>query len=209
MYRLRRSPKLWWSLVTVVALACGFIVRQSLQATEQQATALGSKEKVYVITRNFPGGELLTTSDVSQREIPKTFLPENPLKTSPVGKVALVKLGRGEILTSARIAPDGLEGAAALLPAGMQAVAVPKGNGTPDLHRNDMVDVVVSLSRVGEGEKPALTLARGAQVLTVDERSVTLAVRPQETEKLVFGLARGEAALVLTSNIGITDKRNQ
>ena len=117
----------------------------------------------------------------------------------------------GEPLVAARLAPDGLTGAAALVPAGHRAVAVPIGPaGAPPLAVGDLVDVVavvpVDAARAGEGHgdggeeaaTPAFPLVERAAVVDVGERGRRRSRCPErDAPRVAWALANGAVVLAL------------
>jgi len=74
-----------------------------------------------------------------------------------------------------RVAPDGLHGAAALVPAGWRALAIPVAPTVIALEVGDHVDLVAGfdVAQSTTDRSPSLTVARDALVVAVDEQRVT------------------------------------
>jgi hypothetical protein len=123
-----------------------------------------------------------------------------------------------------RLAPHGSTGAAALVPPGHRAVAVPVGpTGAPPLTEGDLVDVLAvsplgppptepSPPAEGDGEsapvaegdadgprdEPAFALVEHALVVAAGERSVSVAVPQADAPAVAFAVSQGAVVLALT-----------
>jgi Flp pilus assembly protein CpaB len=127
---------------------------------------------------------------------------------APVGAVVRHPILAGEPVAPARLAPDGLTGAAALVPAGERALAVPVGPaGVPPVAVGDLVDVVTVMpgdatapaegaSGDGSGD-PAFTLVERAAVVDVAEQAVTIAVPDRDAPRVAWAVANGAVVLAL------------
>ncbi|MGH9157160.1 MAG: Flp pilus assembly protein CpaB [Acidimicrobiales bacterium] len=196
--RLRRSPVLFWTAAGAVALFTGLTVSGLAGRAAARAAALGGLEEVAVAARPVAAGEVLTAADVAVRSLPAALLPDSPPARAPRGRVALVDLAEGEVLLASRLAPEGADGLAALLPEGMRALAVPVDTAAPALRRGHRVDVLATFDTVEPAAEPTIAVATGALVIDVDEDAVTLAVSPSEAPRLAFAMARGIVTLALT-----------
>jgi hypothetical protein len=137
------------------------------------------------------------------RRLPQAAVSPGALAEPPVGSVVRQSVLTGEALVSERLAPQGLTGVAALVPAGHRAVAVPVGPvATPPVAVGDLVDVlavVPAASGPGEvaGGEPAFPLVDGAVVVDVAEQSVTLAVPEADAPRVAWTLTNGAVVLAL------------
>jgi Flp pilus assembly protein CpaB len=101
---------------------------------------------VAVATRDLAPGDVVDDGAVAVRALPMAAVASAAVSDAPVGATVRQAIPAGEPLVAERLAPDGLSGAAALVPAGHRAVAVPVGPaGRPPLAVGDLVDVVVVL----------------------------------------------------------------
>jgi Flp pilus assembly protein CpaB len=124
----------------------------------------------------------------------------------------------GEPLVAARLAPDGLTGAAALVPPGWRAVAVPLGPaGAPPLAVGDLVDVLAVMPTAGlpglgsdgagagpdgtgpdgAAQEPAFVLVERAAVVDVTDDAVTVAVPEGDAPRVAWALSNGAVVLAL------------
>jgi Flp pilus assembly protein CpaB len=111
--------------------------------------------------------------------------------------VALADLVPGEVVVRSRLAPDGRRGAAALLPEGQRAIAVPGGAGRPPLRLGDRVDVLATL---GDDSGRTVVVVTGATVLDVDDQRdlVTIAVPPDDAPSVASAVATATVTLALS-----------
>ena len=119
----------------------------------------------------------------------------------PVGAVVRQPILAGEPVAPSRLAPDGLTGVAALVPAGERAVAVAVGPaGVPPLAVGDQVDVVTVMppGATGDGgSDPAFTLVERATVVAIGEQAVTIAVPDADAPRVAWAVANGAVVLAL------------
>src|SRR5205814_10504342 len=99
----------------------------------------------------------------------------------------------GEVVVESRLAPHGVRGAAALVPPGARALAVPAGPGTPHVERGDHVDLLAVAS---EGT-PSRVVAQRATVIDATDDRVTVAVTSSEAPAVAAALARGGVTVPL------------
>lgn len=201
--RLRRRPLLFWSLAGTLALVTGVTISGLAGEAASQAERLGGLREVPVAARAIDAGAVLSPGDVAVRRLPAMSVPSGPLARSPAGHATVVPLAPGEVLLESKLAPWGLQGAAALLPPGQRALAVPTGKGALTLRRGQRVDVLVTFEAAEGGAEartePTFPVASAALVLEVGEEAVTVAVSPAEAPRVAFAVARGTVTLALTS----------
>jgi Flp pilus assembly protein CpaB len=152
-----------------------------------------------VATRDIAAGEPLDGDDVDLAERPLALVPEAALEELPIGQVAADAIAAGEVVVAARLAPMGLTGLAATLPAGSRAVAIPVEVGmAPPLSVGDRVDVLVALAPDAAGNgPPGFVVAAEALVVAVDEGAVTVAVRAPIAPRIAVALGTGAVTLAL------------
>ncbi len=154
-----------------------------------------------VATRDLSPGDVVDDGAVEVRALPSGVLGEATMAEPPVGAVVRHPILAGEPLAAVRLAPDGLTGVAALVPAGERAVAVAVGPaGVPPLVVGDLVDVVAVVAPgavdVGAGE-PAFTLVERATVVAVGEQAVTISVPDRDAPRVAWAVTNGAAVLAL------------
>ena len=193
--RARRSPAAWWSCAAVVAV---------LAVT--RVGAWGESRTVVVASGDLPPGHVVTLADVTVERWPVAVVPAGALADVPVGRTVTTPIVAGEAVVARRVAPDGLDGVAALLPEGHRAVAVPAaidgfGAGVPPLAVGDRVDVLatfdVYVDEGGSGAEPTGVVAAEALVVDVGDGAVTVAVPERDAPQVAFAAARGTVTLAL------------
>jgi Flp pilus assembly protein CpaB len=197
----RRSSFAWWATAIALALLTGLVVRTSLAAAAAGAARYGALRTVPVVVAPVAAGDVVPAGAVVRESRPGATLPFGAdLAEAWAGRTALVPLLPGEVLVASKLAPDGLRGAAALLPDGHRALAVPSGpGGRPPVAIGDHVDVLVTLADDAGGE--SFVVATAALVLAVDDRAdtVTVAVPADDAPALASAIATGAVTLALTT----------
>ena len=201
--RLARTPLAYWVAVVALAAFTASTIAGQVNRAGVQAAQYGRLRPVATAARAVEVGSVLRASDVMVRPMPASYLPEGALtKTDDVvGRTVVVPLFRGSAVVAAQLAPDGLEGVAALLPAGARAVAVPTGPATVALRRGDRVDVLATFDPPPAGEEPTFPVAEAALVVDVGPEAVAVAVAPAEAVRVAYAVAAGVVTLVLTAEV--------
>lgn len=196
---VRRSPVVWWVGVALLALTTAVVVRSSVASAAAQSARYGGLRTVPVVVRPVAAGEVVRPGALGLEPRPASTLPDAPLLDDVgdgAGRTALVPLVPGEVMVASKLAPDGLRGAAALLPRGLRAVSVPGGpGGRPPANVGDRVDVLATFP-----DAPTSVVATRALVLALDDESdaVTVAVTADELPAVVFAITAGTVTLALT-----------
>ena len=201
--RLVRSPVVVWLAVIVLAAATGLTVTRLMAQAEAASARYGTLRSAVVAVRPAEIGAVLAPADVSVRQVPAAFLPEGSVSAvdDVVGRTVVVPVVPGQPVLRRFLAPEGLQGVAALLPPGTRGVAVPTGPpGTP-LQRGDVVDVLATFdpSVAGTGS-PTFPVAAGALVIDVGEESATVAVTPEQSTRVAFALTQGVITLAVSAD---------
>jgi Flp pilus assembly protein CpaB len=181
------------ALLGVVTL---FAVRAALEASAGVAARYGSLRAVPVVVAPVAAGEEVPAAAIVVDERPAATVPDGDVVSRWAGRTALVPLVPGEVLLATKVAPDGLRGAAALLPDGARALAVPSGlGGRPPLRVGDHVDLLATTAEVD-----TVVVAAGALVLHVDDDTdtVTVAVPAGEAPTVTSAITTGAVTLALT-----------
>jgi Flp pilus assembly protein CpaB len=198
--RLRRSPLGFWLVAALLAFVTGTTVARIVGRAEAAAAEYGSRRTVIVARHDVDAGARLSAGDLSSRVMPAAFVPAGAVDDAsapPVGRVVVVPLVRGQVVVDRQLAPHGLSPAAALVPAGTRAIALPTGGLAPPLRRGDVVDVYATFDD-GE-EPPTFAVARAVTVVAVnaDDGSVTVAVDDANVDRVAFAVTTGEVTIVL------------
>ena len=201
--RLARSPIAYW--VAVVALACftALTVAGQVSRAGAEAARYGGLRPVVTATRAVEVGSVLGPADVAVTSMPSAFVPEGAVEATSavVGRTVVVPLFRGAAVVAANVAPEGLEGLAALLPSGTRAVAVPGGPESVAVRRGDRVDVLATFDPPPLGEDPTFAVAEGALVVDVGPEAVAVAVPAEDTARVAYAVAAGVVTLALTAEV--------
>ena len=193
---LRRRPRLRRAVALGLAVAVGAAVAVTVQRAEAARAAWGRARPVVVAARDLPPGHELGPGDTEVVTLPEPAVPDGALDRVADGRVVRAGAFDGEVLLRRRLAEPGVGGAAALVPAGARAVAVPVEAGSaPSLAVGQRVDVVGLVAVDGVPE--AVVLVAGAPVVEVGELAVTLAVAPEAVPAVAAALASGTVTLAL------------
>ncbi|MFP5257038.1 MAG: SAF domain-containing protein [Acidimicrobiia bacterium] len=197
---LRRHPRLWWLVAAASALAAGLLTSSVVARAEAARRAWGDTVAVVVATRDLAPGDRLGTGALTIEHRPLAAVPRSALTALPRDRVAASTIVAGEVLVAERVAGEGVDGAAALLPPGMRAMAIPADPSvTPPVAVGDRVDLVVALvaPAEGSGSPPGFTLVADAVVVAVAEAAVTVAVPRDDTSRVAVALGAGAVTLAL------------
>jgi Flp pilus assembly protein CpaB len=178
-----------------LAGATAMIVSAVVRTAEARSARYGDIVLVPVATRPLRLGATVRSGDITMRAMPRAFVPEGAVVRDATGRTVIVPVVAGEVVLAAKLAPAGLNGVAALLRPGERALAVPVGPGTPPLALGDRVDVLATAPDSGT----TALVADGARVLGIDERAVTIAVRPANAAPVAAALAAGTITLALAA----------
>ena len=201
--RLTRSPLAYWVAVVALAAFTASTIAGQVDRAGTQVARYGRLRPVVTAARAVEMGSVLRPADLTVRSMPAAFLPEGAVGATGevVGRMVVVPLFRGSPVVAGQLAPDGLEGVAALLPAGGRAVAVPRGPASVALRRGDRVDVLVTFDPPPAGEDPTFPVAEAALVVDTGPEAVTVAVGPEEALRVAYAVAAGVVTLVLTAAV--------
>lgn len=228
--RARRAvarPVVRRTFVALLATATIATVVLLVSAAGAARERWGTSRPVAVATRDLAPGEVVDADAVEVRDLPAGALTEAAVADAPEGAVVRQPIYAGEPVLASRLAPGGLTGAAALVPAGHRAVAVPVGpGGMPPVAVGDLVDVLAvlplgsgldiangtdppddsalddstaeaSTPTGGDGGAPAFALVAGATVVDVAEQAVTVAVPEPDAPRVAWALSNGAVVLAL------------
>ena len=224
--RARRAavrPAVRRSAIVLLAAATGIVVASLVSAAGAERDRWGTVRPVAVARHDLRPGDVVDAGAAEVRSLPAALVPEGALADLPRGSTVRQPVVAGEPLVAARLAPEGLTGVAALVPARHRAVAVPVGPaGVPPLAVGDRVDVVTVVPTVGMGDAatgdagadegadqsgeggdapaagdPAFALAEGAAVVDVGEQAVSVAVPERAAARVAWAIANGTVVLTL------------
>ncbi|HUS61209.1 MAG TPA: SAF domain-containing protein [Acidimicrobiales bacterium] len=196
---LRRAPVGYWLAVMTASVMAAAIVVSTVKASERAATTYGDVRRVPVAAVPLAPGDEIDDADVRWILVPSAFLPAAAVAQEPVGHALIVAVAQGEVLLESKLAPWGRSGAAALMPAGTRAIAVPNGPAVPPVELGDLVDLLATVATEAPGDEPTFFVARDAIVVAVDDDAVTVAVAIDDASRVAFAITAGTITLALTS----------
>ena len=201
--RISHSPFAYWAAVVLLAALTASTVAHNVGRASAQAARYGRLRPVVTAARPVEVGSVLRLADVAVRGIPAAFVPDGALAAAAavVGRTVVVPLFPGEAVVAATLAPDGLQGVAALLPPGTRALAVPTGSASVPLRRGDRVDVLATFDPPAPGEDPTFPVAVSALVVDVGADAASVAVWEQEAVRVAYAVASGTVTLALTAEV--------
>jgi Flp pilus assembly protein CpaB len=185
----------------------GLVVAITLLTARAQVSAVSAARRqwtevrgVTVALHDLPPGATIDAASVEVRELPIVAIPEGATTEAPIGAVVRYPIMSGEPLLTARLAPDGLTGVAALLPPGHRAVAVAAGPTTrPPLQIGDRVDLLAALA-IGDSPDgmPTAPLVESGLVVDISDEAVTVAVPTESAPSVAYAISQGFVVIALT-----------
>ena len=197
------------AIVVVTAVVTAVAVGSVVRSAEQTRSRWADTRPVAVAEHDLAPGDVVDAGAVVVRQMPTAAVAGAASDVVPLGAVVRYPIAAGEPVIDDRLAPQGLTGVAALVPAGHRAVAVAKGPaGTPPVHPGDRVDLVAltpGTTDIAEPEPeseaeaaaPATTLVDQALVVDVSDTAVTVAVPEALAPEVAYGAAQGLVVLTL------------
>lgn len=187
-----------------LAVATGLVVVSLVSSADAARQRWGRARPVAVATRDLAPGDVVDASVVEVRRLPEAAVAPAALAEPPSGSVVRQPVAAGEPLVAERLAPEGVTGVAALVPAGHRAVAIPIGPlAAPPLTIGDLVDVLAVVPVPADGrpppsaDPPSFPLVEAAAVVDVGEQSITVAVPEADAPRVAWVLANGSVVLAL------------
>jgi len=203
---LSRSQLTYWVAVGALALVTTLAISQLLGRARTEAARYGSPRSVLVATRDLTAGDQVKGSEVEVRSLPSALVPPDAVgdPSQAQGRVVVAPVFTGQAIVRRQLAPWGLTGAAALLPAGKRGISVAAGPAAARLVKGDTVDVLATFDPAtpeGAGKEPTFPVAVAASVIDVGGEAVTIAVDPEEAKRVAFAVAHGAVTVVLSSQL--------
>lgn len=210
--RARRAlarPVVRRMVLLALALVTGLVVMSLVASAEAARDRWGRARPVAVATRDLAPGDVIDGSTIDVRRLPEAAVSPGALAEPPTGSVVRQPVLTGEALVAERLAPQGLTGVAALVPAGHRAVAVPLGPmAAPPLAVGDLVDVLAVVAVASEeppdglggrrAAEPSFPLVEAAVVVDVGEQSISVAVPEPDAPRVAWALTNGSVVLALS-----------
>jgi len=207
--------------VLVTMMVTGKVSEQENKYAAQKAELeqkMSAKGKVVYTIKDIPEGQTIPTEALEEREIEQQKIPADAITSASLaaGRVAKYGISSGQIVSQHDLAPQGISlGFESRLKEGMRAVtfAVDNNSGvagfvTPESH----VDIVAMVGSAAETKaQPILSdvevIAVGqmyqktpGQTTAVPASSVTVAVTPEDAQKLIKGVVAGKLYLTLRND---------
>jgi pilus assembly protein CpaB len=207
--------------VVVTMMVTGKVSEQEKTFQSKQAeleSKMNAKGKVVYTIKDIPEGQTIPTEALEEREIEQQKIPADAITSASLaaGRVAKYGISSGQIVSQHDLAPQGISlGFESRLKEGMRAVtfAVDNNSGvagfvTPESH----VDIVAMVGSAAETKaQPILSdvevIAVGqmyqktpGQTTAVPASSVTVAVTPEDAQKLIKGVVAGKLYLTLRND---------
>jgi Flp pilus assembly protein CpaB len=197
-------------IIAAVALALigGLAFQRYAAELERRARPGGPPTTLVVAARELSRGHLLQPDDVTTSTLPRDFAPPGAIASidGAVGLRLIAPIAEGEALTRSRLGPPGGP-VAALVPAGLRAVAVTTSLPVGTVVADDRVDVLATFAT---GAPHAETVVRDAPVVSVLESSAAfegagvvliLLVSPEDAERLAYARAFADLSVAIASAI--------
>jgi len=223
--RIRAVIFLFISLAAAgVACLVIYLVLTSYQRDLVEAQMPEEVVQVMVAARDLYQGRTITEEDLTMTELPPTFVPDSVLRQpeQATGRVPRERILANEFIREERLAdPEAGLGLNAIIPRGMRALSINISSGSAVsgfLNPGNYVDILVTLSGGTESqESETVTLLQAVTVLAVNSRvgqgggggtkgkpSITVAITPEQAERLTHAVAEGEVTLTLRNDIDVT-----
>src|SRR5260370_12119824 len=190
-------------------LVCRVVSQAALARSDQS-------EQIVVATADLGLADTVTSLHIKLVSWPKPSVPPGALRTAAEaeGRVVRSSIVAGEPLIEGKLAPQ-LAGRGGimpmLIPEGQRGVTIRVDEATPEIgfvRPNSRVDVLVSTPKAGSNEKIAKVILQDVTVLAagqtvemkdnkpVTNTTVTLALTPQQVERLAVAQSEGRLVLV-------------
>lgn len=192
-----RPPPRRLVAAVVLAVVAGLAVHRTTAGAAAVTARLGETTVVAVAQRDVEIGATLEPGDVAMEARPVAHVPDAAVTEDPTGTTVRQALVAGEIVTTSRLATSGRDGAAALVPQGWRAVAVPVVDAPLPVRAGDLVDVVASFDPTLVERDPSIVVAADAVVVDVTDDAATVAVPRSRVTHVAFALANGIVTLAL------------
>jgi len=223
-----RARAVFFLLISLAAAAVAVVVVFLVISSYQQQIVDAEKEDdtvlVMVAARDLFQGVTIEEGDLEMRHLPPTFVPNSVLRQreQAVGRVPRERILKDEFIREERLAESeaGL-GLNAIIPRGMRALSINISDGSAVsgfLNPGNYVDILVTLAGDDDqSEDETVTLLQAVPVLAVNARvgerssgadtdkpSITVAVTPEQAERLTHAVAQGAVTLTLRNDIDVT-----
>jgi pilus assembly protein CpaB len=191
-------------LAVILGVAATLLLRGYLARLAARAAAGGPGRPVVVAVSDLGRGTLLTPDLLAMGEIPAPYVPPGAVGSADevTGRFLSADILAGEVLTRARLAPDGGP-VASLVPPGLRAVPITAGVPAGTVVPGDRVDVLATFAT---GRPHTETVVEAAEVLMVrtasgdafgEAATLLLLVAPDTAARLAYARAFADLAVAL------------
>jgi pilus assembly protein CpaB len=207
--------------VVVTMMVTGKVSEQENQFKAKQTeleSRMNQKGKVVYTVKDIPEGQTIPTEALEEREIETAKIPQDAITSASLaaGRVAKYGISSGQIVSQHDLAPQGISlGFESKLKEGMRAVTFGVDNNTgvagfiqPESH----VDIVAIVG--GGADTKAQPILSDVEVIAVGQMyqkapgagqatpasSVTVALTPEDSQKLIKGMIASKLYLTLRND---------
>lgn len=184
-------------VAVALAVACALVVARATGRAEAAVDRYGDPITAWIVTSAVEPGDELGAGDVVADTRPASFVPDGAVAEDPTGRRVTQALAPSEVVVEHRLAGGDRRGAAALVPAGWRAVAVPALEAALPVEVGQRVDVLAAMDPSGTGAVGTTVAEDGVVVHVAEDGTVTVAVTPAQATRVVAALAGGLVALAL------------
>ena len=213
-------------------LGAAFVARFVYTLIEDFQTQLDDAQRpeetveVVVAGKDLLPGLTVQVEDLNVVRLPDAYIPDEAFrrKEEVIDRVARDRILEGEFIREERLAdPEAGYGMNAIIPQGMRAFAINISSGSAVsgfINPGNFVDIIVTFPDAVPPK--SITLLQAIAVLAVDDRitetvidektgrrrrvkpSVTLAITPQQAERLAHANDQGALTLTLRNDVDVT-----
>jgi len=221
------------AFAAIMAVVLIYRLIQSYEQELADASRPEETIKVVVAKHTLSQGQTLTDQDVELKDIVPAFVPDTVFHAveEVVGRVPAERIIEGEYVRRERLAdPEAGVGLNAIIPRGQRALSMNISDGSAVsgfLNPGNYVDVLVTVSSndpkdPNHGLPQTITMLQAQKILAVNSRlgseeadgpgrdgaqhapSVTLAVTPEDAEKLAHAYSAGSVTLTLRNDVDVS-----
>lgn len=196
-FPILRLPPLRLVVAVVLALVCGLLVLRATGRAEAAVDRYGEHVTTWVVASRLEPGDVIGRDDIAAEARPRSFVPDGAVDQDPVGRLVGALLVPGDVVVEHRLGSGDRRGAAALVPEGWRAVAVPAIDAILPVEVGQRVDVLAALDPSGAGAVGTVVAEDGVVVHVADDGTVTVAVPASRAGRVVAALSGGLVALAL------------
>ncbi len=215
---MRRRLLVIVAIASVIGIVTAFLVYQTI--TENVGLAGQPAEQVVVAAVNMPVGETVTGQHVRLSSWPKDAVPQGALRSlaEAEGQVVRAALVVGEPLLRAKLLDPEFAALGGLLPMlvpeGLRGVTIKVDEAVREsgfVQPNSRVDIVVSMRSDRSSDRVAKVILQNVPVLAAGQivemrgnkpvkvTTVTLALTPEQSERLALAQAESRGKLILAT----------